>query len=63
MGGKEAVKRLLVIAPDARVIVASGYANDPVMANCRKYGFLVAIQKPFQLSELAWVVEQSLTKY
>ena len=62
MGGKDAVKKLLTIDPDAHVIVASGYANDPVMANCREYGFLAAVQKPFQMSELIWVVEQSLKK-
>lgn len=62
MGGKDAVKKLLDLNPDARVIVASGYANDPVMANCRAYGFMAAVKKPFQMSELAWVVEQNIQK-
>jgi CheY-like chemotaxis protein len=60
MGGKEAITQLLHIDSEARVIVSSGYANDPVMANYREYGFVAAIQKPFQLSELIWIVEQSL---
>lgn len=52
MGGKEAMAKLHEIDPLAKAIVTSGYANDPVMANCRDYGFLAAIQKPFQLQEL-----------
>lgn len=31
MGGKEAVTKLLQMHPEARVVVSSGYSNDPVM--------------------------------
>src|SRR3972149_4833894 len=33
MGGKEAIKELLGIDPEAKVIVSSGFSNDPIMAN------------------------------
>jgi PAS domain S-box-containing protein len=52
MGGKEAVQHILGINPDAQVIVASGYSNDPVMADCKKYGFSASVAKPFDLKEL-----------
>ena len=52
MGGKEAVQHILSINPDAKVIVASGYSNDPVMAECKKYGFSASVAKPFDLMEL-----------
>lgn len=39
MGGKSAVRSVLNINPDAKVIVSSGYSNDPVMSNYRGYGF------------------------
>jgi two-component system, cell cycle sensor histidine kinase and response regulator CckA len=52
MGGQEAARKLLKIAPDAKIIVASGYSNDPVMANYRKYGFCAAISKPIDLNQL-----------
>ena len=52
MGGKEAVQQILNINPDAKVIVASGYSNDPVMANCKDYGFSASVSKPFDLKEL-----------
>jgi CheY-like chemotaxis protein len=60
MGGMEAVRKLLVIDPLAKVIVASGYSNDPVMADYKKYGFSAAIGKPFSLDELAKVIESVL---
>ncbi|MGX9726696.1 MAG: hybrid sensor histidine kinase/response regulator [Candidatus Electronema sp. VV] len=52
MGGKEAAKLLLADDPDARLIVASGYSNDPVLAEYRNYGFRAAVAKPFNLQEL-----------
>ncbi|MCI0469651.1 MAG: response regulator, partial [Nitrospirae bacterium] len=52
MGGIEAVKKLLAIDNDAKVIVSSGYAGDSVMAEFTKYGFKGAIPKPFRLWEL-----------
>jgi PAS domain S-box-containing protein len=52
MGGKEAIKRLLQIDPNAKAIVVSGYSNDPVMARYREYGFKGVIPKPFEIDEL-----------
>jgi PAS domain S-box-containing protein len=52
MGGKETVLEILKINPDAKVVVASGYSNDPIMANYQKHGFIASIAKPFQLYEL-----------
>lgn len=49
MGGKDAVKKLLETDPRACVIVASGYSNDPVMAEFRSHGFQGKIAKPFTL--------------
>ncbi len=52
MGGQEAAHNLLHIDPDAKIIVASGYSNDPVMSNYSDYGFKAAVAKPFNLKEL-----------
>ncbi len=60
LGGKEAVQRVLEIDPDARVIVASGYSNDPVMAKFKEYGFRAVVVKPFALGELANAIEAAL---
>ena len=59
-GGKETVEKLLAIDPQARVLVASGYANDPVMANYAEYGFVGAISKPVDIHELAETIKRIL---
>lgn len=58
MGGAEAVQKILHLDAKAKVMVSSGYSNDPIMANCREYGFCAAIVKPYQLQQLAWVISQ-----
>ncbi len=58
MGGKEAVNKLLAIYPKAKVIVASGYSTDPIMANYRDYGFKGRLVRPFQMDDL----ERELTR-
>jgi two-component system, cell cycle sensor histidine kinase and response regulator CckA len=52
MGGKDAIKKILEINPDAKVLVSSGYSNDPVMSDYRKYGFVGAVAKPFLSDDL-----------
>ena len=58
MGGKEAVKKVLQLDPGAKVIVSSGYAVDPVMANFTDYGFKGVITKPFTIKALSDEVER-----
>ncbi len=60
MGGKEAVQEILAIDPNAKVIVSSGYSNDPIMANFKDYGFCAALVKPYQLQELSRVISQAV---
>ncbi len=56
MGGRDAVAELLRLDPLARVIVSSGYSNDPVMSQFREYGFSGNLVKPFTLEELKGVI-------
>jgi signal transduction histidine kinase len=60
MGGQETVAKLHQLDPEAKAIVASGYGQDPVMANYRDYGFLAVISKPFQLTELRELLDRIL---
>lgn len=53
MGGREAIVQLLKIDPEAKVIVSSGYSNDPMMTDFRAYGFSGAIAKPYRVKELS----------
>ena len=62
MGGKEAIEKILIIDPDARVIVSSGYANDPIMAEYTKYGFKGVVPKPYRISELSKTLQQVIAR-
>jgi len=53
MGGKKTVKKLLEIDPQVRAIISSGYLNDPVMHDFRKYGFTGALTKPYTIEDLS----------
>ena len=57
MGGDEAVKEVLKIDPDAKVIVSSGNSHDPAMVNFREHGFSAAISKPFNVADLTRVLQ------
>jgi CheY-like chemotaxis protein len=57
MGGCEAAKRILSIDPHARMIVSSGYSDDPVMANYKEYGFSSALTKPYNAGSMAKVIQ------
>jgi len=52
MGGKETAGAIYDINPEAKIIVSSGYTNDPVMIDYDEYGFCAAIAKPFDMTEL-----------
>ncbi|MCB1881374.1 MAG: response regulator, partial [Gammaproteobacteria bacterium] len=56
MGGKETAESLLKRDPGARIIVASGYSNDPVMAYHHSFGFRAAISKPYDVASLSAMV-------
>ncbi|MFW2366794.1 MAG: PAS domain S-box protein [Desulforhopalus sp.] len=60
MGGKEAIREILKIDPQAKAIVSSGYSSDPVMASCREYGFQVAVNKPYVLEKLEAAINTAL---
>ncbi len=57
MGGKETIKRLREIDPEVKAFAASGYTEDPVMTNFKKYGFSGAIPKPFGIENLARILD------
>ncbi len=52
MGGKESIGQLRKIDPKVKVIVSSGYSNDPIMGQFEKYGFDEVLPKPFTLHQL-----------
>ncbi len=52
MGGKEAAEQLKALDPKAKIIVSSGYSNDPVLAEYEQCGFSGVINKPYRIEEM-----------
>lgn len=60
MGGKEAARAIKKIHPDARIIVSSGYSNDPVLAHFQEHGFCEVLTKPYRRDDLCRCVERAI---
>jgi PAS domain S-box-containing protein len=58
MGGEETLAKLLEIDPQLKAIVSSGYSDDSIMADFKKYGFSGVIAKPYRISELGKILNQ-----
>ena len=58
MGGLEAARQILAYDPEAQLIVSSGYSDDPVMANYADYGFCAALEKPYNVEEVARILQR-----
>jgi CheY-like chemotaxis protein len=59
MGGIEAARQILAFAPDAQLIVSSGYSDDPVMVNFADFGFCAALEKPYNVEEIARILQKT----
>ncbi|MBI3583755.1 MAG: PAS domain S-box protein [Nitrospinae bacterium] len=62
MGGEIAIRKLLEINPEVKGIVSSGYADNPVMTDFRKYGFTEAITKPYTFAQMNDIIKRVLNR-
>ncbi len=62
MGGREAMQNLLAINPNVKAVVSSGYVNDPIVDDYKKYGFSGVVAKPYSLEQLRKVIETVLSR-
>lgn len=53
LGGEEILRQLKEIDPQIKVIVSSGYSNDPVLSNYKTEGFSGYIKKPYRVAEMS----------
>ncbi len=58
MGGYEALTYLLMVNPEIKAIVSSGYANDPIVADYLEYGFAGVATKPYKFDELSEILNK-----
>ena len=57
-GGRDIVRPLRALLPSLPIVAASGYSDDPIMAEPRAFGFSASLRKPFLLSDLGALLSQ-----
>jgi len=62
MGGKEAIHEILEIDREAKVVVCSGYSDDPVMSDYSNYGFSASLSKPVTINDVKEVMLRLFAK-
>jgi CheY-like chemotaxis protein len=60
MGGKDCLKAILQMDPEAQVIIASGHAADSSTSECMRLGAKGFVAKPFKFMELLAQVRRTL---
>ncbi len=57
-GGKETIKQILDINPEAKVIVSSGYSSGKEAADYLEHGFKGILEKPYTIKNLVSVMRE-----
>lgn len=58
MGVKETMEKLLSIDPQIKAIVSGSYADEPLLADFKKYGFRAILVKPYNMFQLSKILNQ-----
>jgi len=60
LNGKEALDQIRELDPTVKAVVCSGLTDNPVVTNYREYGFAAALTKPFDMNDMAEVLNRLL---
>ncbi len=61
MNGRECFEKIIGLAPEARIILASGFSKEDDLQHMKKKGLRGFIHKPFSVSELSNIIEKTLS--
>lgn len=62
MGGELTVKLLKEKKPTVKVVVSSGFSQDPILANYKEYGFDGRLNKPYRIETLQKIIQEMVSK-
>lgn len=62
-GGIQTAKEIRKLDASVPIIVISGYANDPAIAEPEKFGFTDSLRKPFTMVELTDVLSKNIVHH
>ena len=60
IGGREVAAGILAANPNARLVVTSGFFDQPLLSEYRQNGFRGALRKPYLIQELQCAVQEAL---
>jgi signal transduction histidine kinase/CheY-like chemotaxis protein len=60
VGGREIAAAILTANPDARLVVTSGFFDQPLLSEYRENGFRGALRKPYLIQDLQCAVQKAL---
>ncbi len=58
IGGKEVGERILALNSQAKIVLISGYSDNFILKNHKKYGFCAMLIKPFSIDELVHILRK-----
>jgi len=56
MGGEKTFEKLRQLDPSVKVVVSSGYSQDPIMANYEQLGFSGVMPKPYKIEDVSRII-------
>ncbi len=62
MGGKEAFEKLRKTDPSVKVVLSTGYTEDPMMTDYAKHGLAGILAKPYRISDIKALLEKIIQK-
>ena len=62
MGGKEAFEKIREVDPSVKVVISSGYTNDPMMTDYATFGLAGILAKPYRITDIKALLEKMIQK-
>ncbi len=56
MGGQQCLRKITEMAPDLKVIVSSGYSDDPIISTCLASGAVSYLKKPYKIPTMLTLI-------
>ncbi len=60
IGGKEAFEKLHAADPGAKIVISSGFTNDPMLTDYASYGLSGVLAKPYRITEIKALLEKMI---
>ncbi len=63
LGGSEGygLKLWKEVDPNVKAIISSGYADDPIFVNYKKYGIKAVLKKPYDIAKLSKILHEVIS--